>query len=108
VSRKLSIPILGQGDPNRPKDIHLVGRYALGVDWADGHGSIYPFEHLRAACPCGGCAGLTSPAPATIWPQEIKKLDAALRIVWADGHESLLPYVDLRAGCRCAACTGVH
>jgi hypothetical protein len=45
----------GQGDPNRPSDVHLVGRYALGVDWTDGHGSIYPFDHLRAACPCGAC-----------------------------------------------------
>jgi len=54
--KKLSIPILGQGDPNRPRDVHLVGRYALGVDWTDGHGSIYPFEQLRRGCPCGGCA----------------------------------------------------
>src|SRR4029453_3164211 len=41
IVKKLSIPILGQGDPNRPRDVHLVGRYALGVDWTDGHGSIY-------------------------------------------------------------------
>jgi DUF971 family protein len=102
VNRKLSIPILGQGDPNRPKSLHLVGRYALGIDWADGHGSIYPFEHLRAACPCGACQG----APPS--PRDIKRLDTVLRVTWVDGHESLLPYVDLRAGCRCAACTGGH
>jgi DUF971 family protein len=107
VNRKLSIPILGQGDPNRPRDIHLVGRYALGIDWTDGHGSIYPFEHLRAACPCGACGGEAA-APASIAPREIKKLDAALRVTWADGHESVLPYAELRAGCRCAGCTGVH
>lgn len=108
MSRRLSIPILGQGDPNRPKDIHLVGRYALGIDWADGHGSIYPFENLRRACPCGACADLASPPAAATWPRDIKKLDAALEIRWSDGHESLLGYADLRAGCRCAACTGVH
>jgi DUF971 family protein len=108
VSRKLSIPILGQGDPNRPKDIHLVGRYALGVDWADGHGSIYPFEFLRRACPCGACAGLeAAPAPAT-WPSELKKLDTGLRVAWADAHVSLLDWVSLRASCRCAGCTGGH
>jgi DUF971 family protein len=106
VNRKLSIPILGQGDPNRPREVHLVGRYALGIDWTDGHGSIYPFEHLRAACPCGACGGAARPAAA--WPKEIKKLDAALRIDWADGHESVFPYAELRAGCRCAGCTGVH
>jgi DUF971 family protein len=108
VSRKLSIPILGQGDPNRPRDVRLVGRYALGIDWADGHGSIYPFEHLRSTCPCGQCASLATAPPAALWPREIKRLDDALRIVWADGHESLMPYGALRAGCRCAGCTGGH
>ena len=107
MNRKLSIPILGQGDPNRPRDVHLVGRYALGIDWTDGHGSIYPFEHLRAACPCGAC-GDVGPAATAILPREIKKLDTALRITWADGHESVLPYPELRAGCRCASCTGAH
>jgi DUF971 family protein len=106
VNRKLSIPILGQGDPNRPKDVHLVGRYALGIDWSDGHGSIYPFEHLRAACPCGAC-GEGTPPPG-VWPREIKKLESALRITWADGHDSVMPYAELRAGCRCAGCTGGH
>jgi DUF971 family protein len=105
VNRKLSIPVLGQGDPNRPRDLHLVGRYALGIDWADGHGSIYPFEHLRAACGCDACRA--SPAPVSS-PREIKKLDTALRITWADGHETVLPYGELRAGCRCAGCTGGH
>ena len=105
---KLSIPILGQGDPNRPKDIHLVGRYALGIDWTDGHGSIYPFEFLRRACACGACATLEAPAPSALWPSEIKKLDEGLRVVWADAHESLMPWADLRASCRCAACTGGH
>jgi DUF971 family protein len=108
VSRKLSIPILGQGDPNRPKDIHLVGRYALGVDWTDGHGSIYPFEVLRRGCACGVCATLDAPPAAATWPAELKKLDEGLRVMWTDGHESLLPWVDLRATCRCASCTGGH
>lgn len=102
---KLSIPILGQGDPNRPRDIHLVGRYALGVDWTDGHGSIYPFEILRRGCPCGACGDAVGPAT---WPKEINKRDDGLRVVWSDAHESLLPWPDLRAACRCASCTGAH
>ena len=108
MSRKLSIPILGQGDPNRPKDVHLVGRYALGVDWADDHGSIYPFEHLRRSCPCGACAELQEVPAGAAWPREIKKLDEGLRVVWSDGHETMLAWVDLRAACRCASCTGAH
>jgi DUF971 family protein len=50
------LPILGR-DPHTPRDIRLVGRYALGVDWLDGHSSIFPFDHLRAACDCGPCGG---------------------------------------------------
>ena len=107
MNRKLSIPILGQGDPNRPRDVHLVGRYALGIDWADGHGSIYPFEHLRAACRCAACREAPA-SPVTTAAREIKKLDTGLRITWADDHESVLPYGELRAGCRCASCTGAH
>ena len=47
------LPILGQGNPGEPKDIHLVGRYALGVSWGDGHSSIYPFDRLRLDDPAG-------------------------------------------------------
>ena len=55
MNRKLLLPLLGQPDPNAPKDVHLVGRYAVGVTWGDDHGSIYPFEGLRRACACGSC-----------------------------------------------------
>jgi DUF971 family protein len=38
--------------------IHYVGRYALRFDWSDGHGTgIFPFEYLRAICPCAHCGG---------------------------------------------------
>ena len=92
------LPLVG-ADPNRPEAVSLVGRYALGVTWQDRHGSIYPFEMLRAACPCGAC-----PETATVWPTEIRREAAAFRVVWQDGHESALPYVDLRRGCPCAQC----
>ena len=40
----------------RPIEIKPVGRYALSVDWSDGHSSgIYTFEHLRSICPCQEC-----------------------------------------------------
>jgi DUF971 family protein len=108
VNKKLHLPIVGQPDPGVPLDVHLVGRYALGITWADQHGSIYPFEHLRRACACGSCATLEAPAGAAAWPQAIKKTAGALRVTWADGHESLYPYPDLRAVCRCAGCTSAH
>jgi ATP-binding protein involved in chromosome partitioning len=36
-----------------PVAIQLVGRYAITIEWNDGHRTgIYPFELLRAMCPC--------------------------------------------------------
>jgi DUF971 family protein len=96
------LPLLG-ADPNRPRTLTLVGRYALGITWEDGHGSIYPFPALRAACPCGACPD--DPAP---WPVAFTREPAALRVRWQDGHESALPYSDLRGRCGCATCTGAH
>ena len=92
------LPLVG-ADPNRPDAVTLVGRYAIGVTWQDGHGSIYPFELLRLACPCGACP----PVPAA-WPTEIHRDTGALRVTWQDGHESPLPYGPLRGRCPCAQC----
>jgi DUF971 family protein len=102
------LPILGQGNPGEPTDVHLVGRYAIGVTWADGHSSIYPFDRLRLDDPATAGA---EPAPLTqamTWPRDIKRLPDALRVGWSDGHESLYPYGLLRGLCKCAGCTGGH
>ena len=107
MSKLGTLPILGQPNPNEPKDVHLVGRYAVGTTWADNHGSIYPFDRLRQDCPCGACAGLTI-TEGMAWPEEIRRLPEGLRIVWSDRHASLYDYAALRALCRCAGCTGGH
>lgn len=40
----------------KPIKIESVGRYALQIDWSDGHTSgIYPFEALRRLCECPLC-----------------------------------------------------
>lgn len=105
---KINLPIVGQPNPSEPKDIHLVGRYALGVTWADDHSSIYPFDRLRLDDP----ALEGEPAPVLtdvmMWPRDIKKLPDVLRITWTDGGQSLYPYALLRGLCRCAGCTGGH
>ena len=108
MNKKLLLPLLGQADPNAPKDVHLVGRYAVGVTWADDHGSIYPFDRLRRDCPCGTCAELETLTASQGWPQEITKVGEGLRVMWADAHQSLWAYADLRALCKCAGCTGGH
>jgi DUF971 family protein len=100
------LPILGQPDPNMPRDVHLVGRYALGVTWADGHSSIYPFDRLRLDDPA--VPPEEPPAEGAAWPREIARRPEGLRVVWADGHASLYPYAELRARCGCAGCTGGH
>ncbi|MBI4545837.1 MAG: DUF971 domain-containing protein [Gemmatimonadetes bacterium] len=39
-----------------PLEILYVGRYALRFEWSDFHSTgIYPFELLRAICPCEQC-----------------------------------------------------
>ena len=106
--KKLSIPLLGQPDPNVPSDVHLVGRYAIGVTWADQHGSIYPFEKLRRDCPCGACGALGTLTAPAVWPKDIARAADGLHVTWADGHVGVYPFSDLRALCRCAGCTGGH
>ncbi|MGH7278569.1 MAG: gamma-butyrobetaine hydroxylase-like domain-containing protein [Candidatus Rokuibacteriota bacterium] len=108
MKSKLTLPIVGQPDPNTPKDVHLVGRYAVGVTWADEHGSIYPFDKLRGDCDCGTCAPGASVPAAAAWPQAITRTAGGLRVVWTDAHASLYAYPALRALCRCAGCTGGH
>ena len=108
MDKKLVLPLLGQPDPNLPKRVHLVGRYALGIEWADAHGSIYPFDKLRTSCPCGACAQLDTLTPPMAWPEEITRTPGGLAVRWSDGHASLYSYPELRGACRCAACTGGH
>ncbi|MBI3962119.1 MAG: DUF971 domain-containing protein [Deinococcus sp.] len=39
-----------------PLGISLVGRYAIQIQWSDGHSTgIYTFENLRRLCPCPQC-----------------------------------------------------
>ncbi|UCE87862.1 MAG: DUF971 domain-containing protein [Deltaproteobacteria bacterium] len=48
-------------DSRVPADVHPiairpVGRYAIQIDWSDGHDTgIYPFRRLRALCRCERC-----------------------------------------------------
>jgi DUF971 family protein len=47
---------LGAAHHVHPVSIELVGRYAISIQWSDGHDSgIYAFERLRRLCPCSAC-----------------------------------------------------
>ncbi len=40
-----------------PLKVSLVGRYAIRIDWNDGHSTgIYTYDFLYAICPCDKCA----------------------------------------------------
>ena len=69
---KINLPILGQPNPDEPTDVHLVGRYAVGVTWADNHSSIYPFERLRLDDPARAGEEDAAMTPAMISPRDIK------------------------------------
>jgi DUF971 family protein len=39
-----------------PQEITTVGRYALKIEWSDGHNlGIYTFDYLRKLCSCTDC-----------------------------------------------------
>ena len=43
-------------EPVKPKEAELVGRYAVQINWSDGHSTgIYSFSYLREMCPCPEC-----------------------------------------------------
>ena len=90
------------------RGIREVGRYAVGVDWSDGHDSILPYRHLRGACPCERCA--TAPAAPAGKASELVRAQqigtGTLFLAWADEHETLFLADELRALCRCAHCIG--
>lgn len=104
----IRLPILGQPDPNQVKDVHLVGRYALGITWADDHSSIFPFDRLRLDDPGAEPVAREELNETMAWPRNITRRPEGLEILWTDGHQSLYPYAALRALCRCAGCTGGH
>lgn len=53
-----ALPVIAAADDGLyPRRIDLVGRYAVGIEWSDGHDSgIYSYQTLRALCPCAACA----------------------------------------------------
>jgi DUF971 family protein len=53
-----SLPVLNAGgEAIYPLQIGVVGRYAISVEWSDGHDTgIYSYQTLRAMCPCDPCA----------------------------------------------------
>ncbi|HEU4390304.1 MAG TPA: DUF971 domain-containing protein [Blastocatellia bacterium] len=49
------LPVLGVASRDQVNSVEHVGRYAFGVNWADGHNSIYSYAYLLESCPCDDC-----------------------------------------------------
>jgi DUF971 family protein len=98
------------GERTHVERLKQVGRYALGVEWGDGHDSIIPHRVIRRSCPCDGCAGADRDAALpqqAEQPMRVELLgDEAVFVAWADRHETVLLTEELRALCRCAHCAG--
>jgi DUF971 family protein len=95
--------------PPKIRGLNEVGRYAVGVQWTDGHDSIYPLENLRRYCPCNACGGRIDGEipPASQRLAQLARLgESAIFLEWVDGHETLYTMTQLRDLCRCAYCAG--
>ena len=47
------LPVVSGANEIHPLQIGLVGRYAISIQWSDGHDSgIYSYQTLRSLCPC--------------------------------------------------------
>ena len=91
----------------------------LEIIWDDNHVSQYPFDGLRAVCPCAECRGGHAhmgqpPDPRTVrdTPETdltIEQVGAvgayAIQINWSDGHSAgIYTWDTLRAACPCEIC----
>lgn len=96
--------------PKNPKikGLNEVGRYAVGIQWADGHDSIYALDGLRTMCPCRACGaegGSKSTSAESLRLVKLARMgEQAVFLLWGDGHETLYSTGALRALCRCAHC----
>ncbi len=86
------------------------GARVMEIDWADGHGGVYPHELLRGFCPCATCQGHDGPIVfvegGDLELDDIQSVgNYALRLVWRDGHQTgIYSYRFLRRLCACSSC----
>lgn len=53
--RRIGLPMF-KAEKFQISNMNYVGRYALGVSWADKHQSIFPWALLSEECPCEACS----------------------------------------------------
>ena len=61
-----ALPVVGSGAELYPIQIGVVGRYAISIQWSDGHDTgIYSYRTLRELCPCSRCRPTESTSHAS-------------------------------------------
>ena len=61
-SARRSLPVLSERDDLYAVQLGVVGRYAVSIQWSDGHDSgSYSYDTLRALCPCEQCQTKVTP-----------------------------------------------
>lgn len=98
-----------------PVEIGSVVEPQFRLVWPDGHVSVYPWDFLRAHCPCAACVNewtgerqiSQDQVPRTIRATFVERVGAyALRFTWSDGHNTgIYTYESLRRMCQCPECT---
>jgi DUF971 family protein len=84
------------------------------IEWPDGHQSRFPFEDLRAVCPCATCregkegSGHVS-TPRSPEASRLLKITPvgryAISALWGDGHSTgIYSWEFLRERCGCLPC----
>ena len=89
-------------DGVRIDKLSQVGRYALGVQWGDGHDSILPHRNIRRACPCEECESAAPEATADTAPFLNVPLSTRKDHVFGVGAEGsvFIPQAKLLLGLR--------
>jgi DUF971 family protein len=79
----------------RPSDVAVDKiEKQLRVSWEDGFKGVYPFEQLRAACPCAECRAYKSDdnplRQALLVSVDLESAQLvgnyAVQLTWEDGH----------------------
>src|ERR1700756_242487 len=85
--------------PPQIRGLNEVGRYAIGVQWLDGHDSIFSLENLKRHCPCNICRGSVDgdlPAGGVRLARFARLGEIAVFAEWVDGHETVYTTTQLR------------
>ena len=101
-------------DTLEPLDMNWIEKGVIGIEWNDGHKSVYPVRYLRQHCPCAACTDewtgelrlKPDSVPLLIMLKDIEPVGRyAFRFKWSDGHDTgIYSYAALRKMCQCDIC----